>query len=130
MAVTAIVISYNNQPYYYDQGVYYVQANSGYTVVPPPVNITIVELPKEGVENIQLDDTVYYYFGVIFYTKSNTGFTVIEAPDGAVVTNIPEGGTEEEIEGNTYVVFNDTYFQPLTQDGKDVYQVVKMEPTN
>ena len=51
---------------------------------------------------------------------------MIEAPDGAIVTNIPEGAEEEEIDGENYVVYNDIYFQPLSQDGNDMYQIVSM----
>ena len=46
MVVTAIVVNANNQKYYYDQGVYYVQVQEGYNVVPAPVNVVIVELPE------------------------------------------------------------------------------------
>nr|WP_255397272.1 DUF6515 family protein [Reichenbachiella sp. 5M10] len=66
----------------------------------------------------------HYYAGT-FYTKSSDGFTVIVAPDGAIVQNIPDGGEEVEIEGQKYVKYNDTCFQSLTQEGKNVYQVVK-----
>ena len=52
---------------------------------------------------------------------------MIEAPDGAIIKNIHEGAVEEEIDGQTYVVYNEVYFQPMTQNGDDVYQVVAME---
>lgn len=128
MATTAIIVSIENQHYYYDQGVYYTQVSGGYNVVPPPVNITIVNLPAEGVEAVKNEDLTYYYYAGTFYKKSADGYTVIPAPDGAVVSNIPEGAEEIEIDGSKYVVYNETYFQPLSQDGNDVYQVVEMEP--
>ena len=125
MAVTAIIVSVNNTPYYYDQGVYYTQSTGGYTVVNAPTNIVVNTLP-EGVETIQLNDSTYYYFGGAFYIKENGKYKVIEAPDGAVVTNIPEGGEEVDIEGSKYVVYNTTYYLPFSQNGKDMYQVVEM----
>jgi hypothetical protein len=103
VATTAIIISINSQPYYYDYGIYYVQVSGGYNVVPPPVNIVVVEIPDDKVA-VPLNDVTY-----------------------SVVANIPEGAEEQEIDGQKYVVFNDTYFQPITQNGKDVYQVVAME---
>jgi len=128
MAVTAIIVSHNNQPYYYDTGVYYVQSSGGYTVVPAPVNIVVVEIP-EGYELVPIDtDVTVYYFGGTFYTKTDEGYQVIVAPDGAIIKNIPEGAEEEEIGEQTYVVYNGVYFQPITQNGEDVYQVVSMEP--
>ena len=126
VAVTAVIVSVNSQPYYYDNGVYYMQSSGGYTVVNPPTNIVVNTLP-EGVETIQLNEVTYYYFGGAFYAKTKDSYKVIPAPDGAVVTNIPEGGEEVEIEGNKYVFYNNTYFQPLSQNGKDMYQVVSME---
>ena len=44
------------------------------------------------------------------------------------MTNIPEGAQEIELGEEKYVVYNDTYFRPLSQDGENVYQVVQMEP--
>ena len=125
MAVTAIIVSINSTPYYYDSGVYYTQSSGGYTVVNAPTNIVVNTLP-DGVETIQLNDSTYYYFGGAFYVKENGKYKVIVAPDGAVVTNIPEGGEELEIEGKMYVVYHETYYLPMTQNGKDLYQVVEM----
>ena len=126
IAVTAIIVSINNQRYHYDSGVYYTQSSGGYTVVNPPTNIVVNTLP-EGAENITLDGASYLYFGGAFYVKENGKYRVIDAPDGAVITNIPEGAEEEEIGGENYVVYNYTYFKPFSQNGKDMYQVVAME---
>jgi hypothetical protein len=126
MFVTAIIITYDSQPYYYYDGVYYLEATGGYTVVAPPTNITVKTVP-DGTEKISLNDDVYYYFGGAFYVKTKDSYKVVEAPDGAVITNIPDGGKEVEIDGNKYVEFNKTYYQPLTQDGKNMYQVVTVD---
>ena len=68
-----------------------------------------------------------YYYGGTFYSKEADGYKVIVAPDGAVVANVPEGAEEVDIEDQKYVFYNETYFQSITQDGKDVYQIVAME---
>jgi hypothetical protein len=124
--VTAVVVSIHDSHYHYDNGVYYTASSGGYTVVNPPTNIVVNTLP-EGVEKITLNDVPYYYFGGAFYEASGDSYRVIDAPGGAVITNIPEGATEEDIEGTKYVVYNYTYFLPITQNGKDLYQVVTME---
>ena len=41
----AIIVTAENQQYHYDSGVYYVQVNGGYNVIPAPVGETIVTLP-------------------------------------------------------------------------------------
>ena len=46
---------------------------------------------------------------------------------GTVVENLPEGGKEEKIGDITYVKIGETYYQPITQDGKDMYEVVFIE---
>lgn len=126
MVKTAIIVSINNQRYHYDNGVYYTQSSGGYTVVNPPTNIVVNTLP-EGFENIILNGNTYSYFGGAFYVKENGKYKVIDAPYGAAVTYMPEGATEEEIDGVYYVVYNYTYYQPFSQNGKDMYQVVEME---
>ena len=98
----------------------------GYTVVPAPVNVVVVELP-EGYELVPSDNITYYSFGGAFSATTRDGYKVINAPDGAIITNIPEGAEEVEIGDQNYVVYNEIYYQPMTQDGKDVYQVVAME---
>jgi hypothetical protein len=127
-AAVIITIESQPQPYYYYNGIYYVQATGGYTVVAAPTNITVNTLP-EGMEKITLNSDEYYYFGGAFYVKTKDSYKVIEAPDGAIITNIPDGGEEVEIDGNKYVKYNNTYFQPLTQDGKNMYQVVAVSNT-
>ncbi len=104
---------------------YYTQSSGGYTVVSAPVNVVVETLPI-GAEEVEMDKDEYYYFGGTFYSQTKEGYKVVNAPDGAIILNIPEGAKEEEIDGNKYVTYNNVYFQPMTQDGKDVYQVVSM----
>jgi hypothetical protein len=47
---------------------------------------------------------------------------------GTVVENLPEGGEEVKIGDVTYVKLGDTYYQPVKLDGKDMYEVVNIEP--
>jgi hypothetical protein len=128
MAVTATIVAINNQQYYYNAGVYYVPVSGGYNAVPPPVNIVVMEIPDDRVP-VKVNDNTYYYYAGIFYIKlGDDQYKVVEAPDGALVSNIPEGGEEVEIEGDKYVFLNNTYFLPVTVNGKDQYQVVEMVP--
>jgi hypothetical protein len=125
LATTAVLVSLANQNYYYNQGIYYTQASGGYTVVAPPVNITVINLPQ-GLETIPYNGSTYYYFSGTFYSKSSNGYTVIKAPVGAVITNLPDGGKQEQVDGQNYVVYNNTYFLPIVQNGNNVYQVVEI----
>lgn len=127
LAVTAIVISVNNQQYHYDQGVYYVQSSGGYTVVQAPVGATIKVLP-EGSETVVVNETTNnYYYGGTYYEKSDGGYTVVPPTAGTIVENLPEGGEEVKVGDVTYVKFGETYYQPVQIDGKDVYEVASVE---
>ena len=127
LAVTAIIISVNNQQYHYDQGVYYVQSTGGYTVVQAPVGATIVTLPDNHETVVVNETTNNYYYGGTYYEKSDKGYKVVPPTAGTVVEHLPEGGKEEKIGDVTYVKVGDTYYQPIQKDGKDMYEVVNVE---
>lgn len=128
MAVTAIIVSVNNQPYYYDQGVYYVSSNGGYTVVQAPVGATVSTLPPDTQTVIVNETTNNYYYGGTYYEKVEDGYTVVPPTAGTVVEKLPEGGEEVRIGDVTYVKVGDVYYQPIVQDGENMYEVVDVEP--
>jgi multidrug efflux pump subunit AcrA (membrane-fusion protein) len=60
--------------------------------------------------------------------KENWGTTKIYAPtSGTVVESLPEGGEEVKLGDVTYVKFGETYYQPIEQDGKNMYEVVDVQ---
>lgn len=68
----------------------------------------------------------FYYYGGAFYIDTGSAYEVVPAPPGAVVTQIPDGALEQDIDGQTYLVFNNTYYQPVSENGEDAYEVVQM----
>jgi multidrug efflux pump subunit AcrA (membrane-fusion protein) len=127
VAVTATIIAIENQQYYYDQGVYYIESDGGYTVVQAPVGATVTVLP-EGSQTVQVSETVNnYYYGGTYYEKSGEGYTVVPPTAGTVVENLPEGGEEVKVGDVTYVKFGETYYQPIQQNGKNMYEVVEVK---
>jgi len=127
LAATAIVISVANQQYHYDQGVYYTATSGGYTVVSAPVGATITTLPAGSETVVVNETTINYYYGGTYYEKSAGGYTVVAPTAGAVVEKLPEGGEEVKIGDITYVKVGETYYQPIQQDGKNMYEVVQVE---
>jgi len=124
LTATAIVLTVENQSYHYDQGVYYVESDGGYTVVQAPVGATIKVLP-EGSEKVTVNETTNnYYYGGTYYEKSDGGYTVVPPTSGTVVDNLPEGAEEVKVGDNTYVKYGETYYQPVQVDGKNKYEVV------
>jgi hypothetical protein len=127
LATTAIIVSIENQQYHYDQGVYYVQSNGGYTVVQAPVGATITTLPPKS-ETVIVNETVNnYYYGGTFYEKGEKGYTVVPPTAGTIVEHLPEGGKEVKLGDITYVKVGDIYYQPIQKDGKNMYEVVDVE---
>lgn len=127
MAATAIIISVENQQYHYDQGVYYVASNGGYTVVQAPVGATITTLPP-NTQTVVVNETVNnYYYGGTYYEKSDKGYTVVPPTAGTVVEHLPEGAKEEKVGNQVYMKLGDVYYQPIKKDGKDMYEVVQVE---
>jgi hypothetical protein len=115
--------------YYYDEGVFYLKGDGGYTVVAAPLGGIIKTLP-EGYETVDLDEAgkvKNYYYGGAFYEKTSNGYKVVAPTSGVVVSNLAEGGEEVKIADVTYVKLGETYFQPIQQDGKNKYEVVDVE---
>lgn len=113
--------------YWYDEGVFYLKADGGYTVVSAPLGAKIKTLPK-GYETVTLDDnTKNYYYGGTFYEKTSAGYTVVAPIAGSVVSNVSEGGEEVKMGDVTYVKLGETYYQPIQMNGKNMYEVVDVE---
>jgi hypothetical protein len=95
--------------------------------VPAPVGATITTLPP-GSQTVVINETTnnYYYAGT-YYEKKPDGYTVVPPTAGCVVEKLPEGGKEEKIGEVTYVKVGDVYYQPITKDGKDMYEVVDVK---
>ncbi len=118
---------YAGTEYYYDQGVFYIKNEEGYTVVAAPVGATIKTMPDKY-ETVSIDDkTKNYYYGGAFYEKTDKGYTVVPPTAGAVVEHLPEGGEEVKMGEITYVKIGETYYQPVKENGKDAYEVVDVE---
>jgi hypothetical protein len=126
LTADAIMFSIANQQYYYDEGVYYQPSNSGYIAVPPPIGAVVSYLPAGYETVIGGDGNTYYYYGGAFYISEGGFFRVVPAPVGAIVNEIPEGATEQNINGQSYLLYNNTYYAPISQDGQDAYEVVQV----
>jgi hypothetical protein len=122
-----MIVTIENQKYYYEQGVYYAPSNGGYVVVPAPAGATVTTLPQ-GSQTVVINETTNnYYYGGTYYEKSGSGYVVVPPTAGTVVENLPEGGKEAKIGEVTYVKVGDTYYQPIEQNGKNMYEVVEIK---
>ena len=125
LAADAYFFSLANQRYYYDDGVYYSPYNGGYSVVAAPIGAVVSSLPP-GYETVMVGNDYFYYYGGSFYINNGQGYQVVAAPYGAVVTEIPDGAADQQINGQDLLVYNNTYFLPVSDNGQDAYQVVQV----
>lgn len=127
LAVTAIVVSVENQKYHYDEGVFYTESDGGYVAVEAPQGATVKVIPSDA-QTVEVSPTVNnYYYGGTFYEKENGEYTVVPPPAGAVVDNLPEGAEEVKVGDQTYVKYGDTYYLPVQVDGKNAYEIAQVE---
>lgn len=74
---TGVLIQFNGQNYYYDQGTFYLQDQSGqYAAVPPPLGITVNALPPNA-RQINIDGGLYYRYKGVFYVQTDQGYQVV-----------------------------------------------------
>ncbi|HMF42482.1 MAG TPA: DUF6515 family protein, partial [Polyangia bacterium] len=125
MAATAIAVSWANTNYYYNAGVWYMPASSGYTVVTAPVGATVTTLPSGAA--VVDPSTGTYYYGGTYYEKKESKYTVVAPQAGTVVEHLPEGGKEVTVGDRKYVKIGETYYQPIEKDGKQMYEVVEVK---
>jgi hypothetical protein len=123
LAADAILFSFNNSQYWYDDGCFYLPENGGYAVVAAPIGADVAALP-DGYETPVVDGVTYYYFAGVFYVLTGQGYQVVAAPPGAVIYQLPQGATDQQVSGQDFLVYNNTWYEPISQDGQDAYEVV------
>ena len=119
----------DDEVYYYDEGVFYLKEEEGYTVVAGPIGALVKKLP-DGFETVNLDEagTVKnYYYGGTFYEKVSKGYKVVPPTSGAAVEKISQGAEEVTIGEIKYVKLGSTYYMPVQVNGKNMYEVVEVE---
>ena len=118
-------------PYYYANGVYYVQSGSQYTVVPAPVGATVAHPPAQ-VTNVYVNDQDLGYSNGAYYEQQppakeggDPTYKVVAPPIGATVQTLPKDAKKSTIGGIDYYVYAETYYQVFHSGSSVVYMVVK-----
>lgn len=127
----AVVIRDAATPYYFNDGIYYVQRNTGFVVVRPAPGIRIRVLPVGYRTVVVRSHRPYYYYYGTFYTKVNNSdeYEVTAAPEGAIVNALPDGYEVKTIKDQEYYVLDDVYYAEVeAEDMEDGvgYQVVRI----
>ena len=141
--------------YYYYGGSYYRRYNDdSYEVVDPPMGATLSSLPR-GAQKVTVNGEEFYELNGTYYkeTTNEKGKTVYvvtgkngeinnsTTPDGSqqnfvpqqgdIVDRLPDNCKTITLNGTTYYVApDDTYYQPIQQDGVTRYEVVGKPETD
>jgi len=90
----------------------------GYVVEEPPVGTTVSKLSEEAEKIIVEGKTLHYYDGT-FHQKEGNAYKVVPHMAGKIVDKSPDGGKEVKV--------GEVHYQPPEIDGRDVWEVVKVE---
>ena len=85
-----------------------------------------VAAPTRGYLPVYYGGVNYAYYGGYYYQPAATGYVVVKPPLGAIVPTLPPGATATTVNGQTYFVYNDTYYKPVLVNGATGYQVVQL----
>jgi hypothetical protein len=110
--------------YRYDQGLFWLQQGSNYTVVTAPVGATVDKLPQGVSRIVSGTRSVWYFFGSFFGAKGNA-YEVIKPAAGLTVFYLPDGYRQETVQGVGLYRFGDVLFKPVFIQGILAYQVVE-----
>lgn len=123
--ITNVTNVVNEFQYY--EGVFYQKDDEGYVVVPAPVGASVKSIP-DNYEKVEVgENEFHYYWGGTFYEKKGNEFIVVPPTAGALVTNISEGGEEVKMGERVLYRFGETYYMPVSVDGKNMYEIVYLE---
>lgn len=133
--------------YYFYNGTYYRRYDDrSYEVVDPPMGATLSSLPK-GAKKVTVNGEEFYELNGTYYKKTTNekGKTVyvVTGKNGEInnsvgpdenftpqqtdiIDQLPEDYRSVTLNGDTYYVGpDDTYYQPIDQDGTTRFQVVE-----
>ena len=101
-------------PYFYFDGVFYRQFDSGYAVVNAPIGAVVSTLPV-GFISFSLGAFTFYYVNETYYVwdEDQEAYVVVETPEGA------DEAIARETEGRLFVYPNEG--QSEEQQAKDRY---------
>ena len=76
LSADCVTVLFGEQEFYYNQGSFYVQENSGYLAVPPPVGLVVPVIPQHA-RQIHVNGQIYYRYKGIFYIQVAQGYQVV-----------------------------------------------------
>lgn len=79
-----VEIGFGKHKYYYHSGLFYLQNQSQYVVVPPPTGVVVYQIPS-GWNTVVIDGVTYYVYNGVYYSRVPQGYKVVQPPEQVVV---------------------------------------------
>ena len=83
-----IALNFSNRRLFFQGGVWFAPAGTGYAVVRPPVGVVVPMLPP-AYATVRIAGVPYYYANDIYYTAVPGGYAVSAAPAATAYTEMP-----------------------------------------
>jgi hypothetical protein len=139
--------SWDQNQYYYSDGLFYTQQDNNYAVVEPPVGASIDKLPSKA-QAIAINGMQYYELNGVYYqpvtrddgslvyqiagkdgelTTADAGASPDDLPQvGDLVDNLPEGCKILRLNGQKYYVSQEGYYfqEAVDTNGDKVFKIV------
>jgi len=113
-------LDFHGQPYYYNDGDYFIYNGGRYLLVAPPVSLVVSSLPKE---KQQIGPDLFYCKG-IFYKKTGADYKVIKEPRGAIVYNLPHDLDAVKVGDKAYYNYLGVLYEKVLVEGEQAFEVV------
>jgi len=120
---TASTVEVGGFSYRYDQGIFWLQQGSSYTVVTAPVGAEVDKLPRGVTRIASAKGPIWYFFGS-FFGEKGSAYEVVKPPAGLTVFYLPDGYRQEKVKGVDLYRFGDVLFKPVFIQGILAYQVI------
>jgi hypothetical protein len=101
--------------YFYYGGTFYVMSTKPAEQPPPPDPSAAAAPSGEGEQTL----------ADVPMTDDEENYAVVAPPPGATVPYMPDEADETTVNGKTYYVHDDTYYQPFSSGGDTIYMVVE-----
>ena len=79
-----IAIGFGGHRYFYNAGLFYLESDHRYVVVPPPAGVVVYGIP-DGWHQVVIDGVLYYTYNGIYYTRVPQGYQVVQPPTQVIV---------------------------------------------
>jgi len=121
----SIMIPFSGINYYYGSGYFYRPYGSYFSLVAPPIGISIGVLPY-GYRRIYVGADPFFYFNGTYYRQTAPSrYQVIDAPVGAEVPELPKGAKVTVIDNQKYYELDGNYYQEsIRSNGEIWYRVM------